>query len=94
MGGILGLRLIVHGRVQGVYFRAFVGREAQVLGLKGYVRNLPDGSSVEVYAEGDREKLEKLLHRCRQGPPGASVERVAEEWRDSTRGLHSFEIRY
>ncbi|MBI4330386.1 MAG: acylphosphatase [Chloroflexi bacterium] len=91
---ISGLYLTVHGRVQGVYFRAFVESEAEALGLAGYARNLPDGRSVEVYAEGDREALQKLLVKCRQGPPGARVERVEEEWKETSLGMGSFEIRY
>lgn len=94
MPDISSLHLTVHGRVQGVYFRAFVAREAEALGLKGHVRNLPDGRSVEVYAEGDRDKLEKLLLLCRRGPPGARVDRVVEEWNEGTQRLTSFEIRY
>lgn len=48
---------IVHGRVQGVYFRAFVKDHAKELGLKGYVRNLSGGRAIEVWAEGEKTKL-------------------------------------
>lgn len=89
-----GLHLIVRGRVQGVFFRAFVVREAEALGLNGFTRNLSDGASVEVYAEGERDKLDRLLEKCRAGPPGARVDRVTEEWTEKTRGLKSFEVRY
>jgi acylphosphatase len=50
------LRAVVHGYVQGVGFRFFARREALMLGLRGYTRNLPDGS-VEVVAEGQRQQL-------------------------------------
>ncbi len=88
------VRFTVHGRVQGVFFRAFVAREAEALGLGGYVRNLPDGRSVEVFAEGEKEDLEKLTEQCRTGPAGARVEEVAENWNVRPQGLEMFEVRY
>ena len=77
-----GLRLfaLVHGRVQGVYFRAFVQRHATALGLPGWARNLPGGASVEVVAEGLRSSLESLLAQLRRGPPGSRVDSVEESW--------------
>ncbi len=72
----------VHGRVQGVNFRYFVERHAGALGLTGYVKNLPGGREVEVYAEGDKEKLEELLDLLNTGPPRAVVERVDVRWSD------------
>jgi acylphosphatase len=74
------LRAVVRGRVQGVGFRDFVWRRARFLGLTGYVRNLPDGRSVEVVAEGEREALEQLLDYLREGPRGARVDAVDAEW--------------
>ncbi len=74
------LHALVRGRVQGVYFRAFVQRHAQALGLSGWARNLPDGASVEVVAEGSREALDGLLAQLREGPPGARVDVVEESW--------------
>lgn len=62
----------VHGRVQGVYYRATARAEATRLGLAGWVRNLPDGS-VQVRAQGDPGAVEALLAWCRVGPPGARV---------------------
>ncbi|MDP6476716.1 MAG: acylphosphatase, partial [Nitrospinaceae bacterium] len=61
------VHIIVHGRVQGVFFRASTQTRALELSLVGWVRNLPD-SSVEIHAEGDRENLELLIEWCRQGP--------------------------
>ena len=74
------LRAFVHGRVQGVSYRDFVCREARSLELHGYVRNLPDGETVEVVAEGERKKLEVLLKRLEGGPRRTRVERVEYEW--------------
>ncbi|MFC1930467.1 acylphosphatase [Chloroflexota bacterium] len=89
-----GLHLIVSGKVQGVFFRAFVAREASSLGLKGYVRNLADGCSVEILAEGRKGDLERLVRVCRQGPPRARVDNATEEWAKSSGNLPAFEIMY
>jgi acylphosphatase len=74
------LRAVVRGRVQGVGFRDFVWRRARFLGLTGYVRNLPDGRSLEVVAEGERGALEQLLEYLREGPRGARVDGLEVEW--------------
>ena len=68
-------RLIVKGRVQGVYFRASTVQQARHLGLTGWVMNRYDGS-VELVAEGRSDSIEELIAWCRQGPPGARVDEV------------------
>ena len=68
-------RFVVTGRVQGVGFRYFVGREAEALGLEGWVRNLPDGG-VEVVASGDDVAVATLEGRLWAGPPHARVTTV------------------
>ncbi len=73
------LTALVHGRVQGVGFRAFVRRQALDLELDGYVENLPDGR-VEVVAEGERSELEHLLVKLRTGPAHAEVETIDVTW--------------
>jgi acylphosphatase len=73
-----GRRLRIHGRVQGVFFRAWAAEEARSLGLRGWVRNRRDGS-VELEAYGDEEALEALTAECRSGPPAARVERIEVE---------------
>ncbi|MDP2920401.1 MAG: acylphosphatase [Dehalococcoidia bacterium] len=85
------LRAIVRGRVQGVYYRAFTERLARKLGLSGWVRNLPD-RSVEVYAEGDKERLEELLKALHIGPPGAWVDDITTEWLEHTGKLRGFSV--
>ena len=87
------LSTVVHGRVQGVNFRAYTCRHALGLDLRGYVRNSWDGT-VEVVAEGSRKALESLLAFLRAGPPSAWVERVDINWEAATGEFWSFEVRY
>ncbi len=68
-------RATVRGRVQGVGFRYFVLRRAQLLNLTGWVANRPDGS-VEVVAEGESSQLEELLELLRHGPVGSYVTKL------------------
>ncbi len=75
----VALRAVVSGRVQGVFFRDSTRRQAQALGLSGWVRNLPDGR-VEVLAVGSRAACESLLAFLRVGPPHADVTNVDEKW--------------
>jgi acylphosphatase len=88
------VRLRISGRVQGVFFRVYTRDEARRLGLKGWVRNLPDGR-VEVLAQGDSEQLRALESFCRKGPPHARVQDV-EVTEESTgaQKLTAFEITY
>jgi acylphosphatase len=74
-------RLIVSGRVQGVWYRGWTVDEAVALGLDGWVRNRRDGS-VEILVSGPDAAVEALIERCREGPPAARVERVAVEETD------------
>jgi acylphosphatase len=69
----------VRGRVQGVFYRASAVEEAVRLGVRGTVRNLPDGV-VEVVASGSREDLERLIAWCRRGPERARVDDLELEW--------------
>ncbi|MEM4663290.1 MAG: acylphosphatase [Candidatus Diapherotrites archaeon] len=91
MAPIKELRVRVYGLVQGVFFRAFTRECAVSLGLKGYVRNMPDGS-VEIVAQGEEEKLKKLLEKVKIGPPAAEVEHVEEQWGLPMRKYENFEI--
>ncbi len=69
-------RVVVSGRVQGVFFRDSCRSQAQRLGVRGWVRNLPD-RTVEVVAEGPRDRVDQLLDWCRHGPPRAQVTGIA-----------------
>ena len=88
------LLAVVHGRVQGVYFRAFVRNHAEVLGLKGYVRNLSGGRAIEVSAEGEKTKLDELLGHLNIGPSRAKVEHVDVKWSEYTGRFKDFQLKY
>jgi acylphosphatase len=88
---VIRKRAIVHGRVQGVFFRDTARRMAQSRGVAGWVRNTPDGT-VEAVFEGDPEAVESMAGWCRQGPRGAAVERV-EVTDEEPEGLVEFRIR-
>ncbi|MBM4428857.1 MAG: acylphosphatase, partial [Chloroflexi bacterium] len=75
-----------------VSFRYYTQRQAQALGLNGWVRNCYDGS-VEVVIEGERESVHKLLSWLRRGPPSAEVERVDVRW-EKCQGALGFEVRF
>jgi acylphosphatase len=94
MAELASLSAAIHGRVQGVFFRDFVREHAELLGLTGYVRNLPGGRSVEVRAEGEREKLLLLLRHLERGPRGAKVERVDVNWSEYIGSFHRFQVKY
>jgi acylphosphatase len=64
--------IVVSGKVQGVFFRASTVSIARKLGLKGFVMNLPDGD-VFIEAEGKKEKVDRLIEWCKQGPQYANV---------------------
>ena len=85
--------LVIKGRVQGVYYRAFTRDIASQLGLRGWVRNLPDGN-VEALFEGYRDDMEKAIEHCSSGPPGARVDGVDVNWEEYKGDLKGFQIRY
>ncbi len=79
----------ISGLVQGVFFRANTKRMADILGIKGWVKNLPDGR-VEAVFEGEREKVEIMIRWCHKGPPSAVVEKVEvidEEYKGEFKGF-------
>ena len=90
---IENLRVIVHGRVQGVGFRDFASRKARELGLSGFTRNLPSGQ-VEVEVEGTREDLNSFLEFLKKGPPGAAIQNIDVRWNPPPGKYADFEILY
>jgi acylphosphatase len=82
---------VIHGDVHGVGFRYYLMREAQRLGLRGWVRNRDDGT-VEFVAEGRRAELEKLKLAAERGPQMAQVEKVDMEWSVAAGGLDGFDL--
>ena len=94
MGDPAAFLATVRGRVQGVNFRYFVERNADALGLSGYVRNLPDHSVVEVCAEGERKNLDRLLELLHTGPPRARVDSVDVKWSEYSGRFSRFGVRY
>ncbi|KKL93730.1 hypothetical protein LCGC14_1871750 [marine sediment metagenome] len=89
---LAAVRAVVRGRVQGIGFRDYVLNRARFLGLSGYVRNLPDGRSVEVVAEGARPDLEQLLDYLREGPSISRIDAVDAEWREATGAYDGFGV--
>ncbi len=83
--------LQIYGRVQGVGFRYYTQKKAEELGIKGFVKNRPDGS-VYVEAEGEEAALETFVSWCETGPPWAHVRQV-EKQDIPPRGYNHFEIR-
>lgn len=87
------VRLIITGRVQGVFFRAFVEKTANELGVKGQVRNYDNGN-VGIVAQGDEEQLKAFIKLCKQGPPGAEVKKVQVEDEELGPRYKNFDIAY
>ena len=85
--------LIFHGLVQGVFFRSNIIREASNLGLKGYARNMPDGT-VEVVAEGLKNKIKELIEFCKKGPESAEVSKVDIKFMEPKNEFRSFKVKY
>jgi len=89
----LRARVIVHGFVQGVWFRASTKDEAIRIGVNGWVMNLPDGS-VQALFEGEKKKVEEIIGWCHRGPSGAQVANVDILWEPYKGEYKQFDIRY
>lgn len=94
MSNLASLQVVIRGRVQGVFFRAFVAEKAAELGLRGFVHNLHSGREVEVFAEGERAQLEKLIGYLKIGSPASMVEGVTIEWAGCSGKYTTFSILY
>lgn len=92
VSGVVRRRVVVHGRVQGVFFRDSCRAEASRLGVAGWVRNLRDGR-VEAVFEGPAAAVDAAVAWCRRGPARAVVESVSVvDEDDAVEGLTSFRI--
>ena len=87
---IQAIHIIVHGRVQGVWFRAGTKEKAGELGILGWVKNRPEGT-VEIHAEGEKSQLNNFISWCRKGTPAAHVTSV-DLASISLKNFTSFEI--
>ena len=93
MADLASLQALVSGRVQGVFYRSFVETKAGELNLTGCVKNLPDGR-VEVRAEGERQRLDKLVGYLKAGPPAAKVDGVVVNWGEYGGLFTGFKVSY
>ncbi|MEJ7736177.1 MAG: acylphosphatase [Chitinophagaceae bacterium] len=84
------VHLIIHGKVQGVFYRASAKRMAEQSNIKGWIRNSPEGN-VEIIAQGADEQVEKFIHWCKQGPSGARVDNCLVEPAEE-QPFHTFNI--
>jgi len=88
---MIARHIIVHGQVQGVFFRAETQRTATDLNIGGWVRNLPDGT-VEARVEGTAENVDTMLKWLEHGPERASVTRL-DVTEETASGAASFQVR-
>jgi acylphosphatase len=91
MSDVARRHLVVHGHVQGVFFRDTCRRQAEARGVAGWIANRPDGA-VEAVFEGKADDVHALVEFCRQGPRGAEV-RSVDETSEEPEGLSGFRIR-
>ena len=87
------IKIKVFGYVQGVFFRSTTRKFARRLGLKGYVKNMSDGT-VFIEAEGPKDKLFELLEFSKRGPKYAQVEKVEHEFKPSVNEFKGFDYEF
>lgn len=85
--------LIITGDVTGVGYRYWARKNAQALGLSGYVRNVETGK-VEAVFEGEEETVKEMVERCRKGPEVSWVTKLDEKWGETTGEFKGFEVRF
>jgi len=88
---MIARHLLIHGRVQGVWYRGWAVDTARGLGLAGWIRNRRDGT-VEAVLQGDEKAVERFIALAREGPPAARVERIKVSETEPA-ALHGFEQR-
>ncbi len=87
------IHLVISGKVQGVFYRDFVRKAAEKLNIKGFVKNLDDGT-VEVVAEGEDSKLKELIKECNRGSFLAFVEKIDVKEEKATGDFEEFQIEF
>ncbi len=90
---IIQAHVLISGKVQGVFFRSNTEDKAIGLGLKGWVKNLPDGR-VEAVFEGNEEKVKEMVEWCKKGPRFSNVRKIDVEFERASNEFKDFEIRY
>jgi acylphosphatase len=90
---VVRARLLISGRVQGVFYRAFTEQVAASMGLGGWVRNLPDGR-VEAVMEGEKADIGRAVTSCYEGPPSSRVDDIQITWEEPTGEFSGFSVRY
>ena len=93
MAAQVRVHVIIHGKVQGVFFRMKTREEAIRNGVTGWVRNLADGT-VEAVFEGNEAPVKMLLKWCENGPPHAKVSKVDVRWESFERAFAEFDVTY
>lgn len=88
---LVAVQIFVVGKVQGVYFRANTAKKAQALQLKGWVKNISDGS-VQIWAQGESKAIEQLIQWCHRGPILAKVSKVSHTMADYDHTIGVFDI--
>lgn len=86
-------RIVISGKVMGVYYRAFAETAARAYGITGFVRNTPQ-EEVEIVAEGPIDKMARFIKDIKKGPETAKVEHVDVKWETATGEFDGFEVRY
>lgn len=83
--------IFIKGKVQGVFFRDWIRRQARELGLTGWVRNIEDGR-VEVVLEGLKVTVSTMVEKCKEGPELARVKHIDVIWEKATKEYRNFEV--
>lgn len=87
------IKIIIKGKVQGVFFRNFTKTIAKKLEIKGWVQNRSNGS-VEIHAQGAGSQLEELVHKCYEGSPQSIVESLQKDFIETDEVFEGFVVKY
>ncbi|MEN8210724.1 MAG: acylphosphatase [Thermodesulfobacteriota bacterium] len=87
------IKVIISGKVQGVFYRAETKKAADKLNIKGYVKNLSDGS-VEAVFNADQSKINHMIKWCHKGPAASRVDNILTQRIEQSENFDTFEIRY